>query len=391
MKWFALAALVFFSFTVQVQASGHAFGITYPKLFSQSSEIPQGFERRAIRAGGEGFDFSTIMPVKTRVIERQPVPPSVGSVVLVVPETIEITVRHLPSPVYIDARFAARSFMRLVYDEVVLDEDAEPPMTGISNAAFALAAGVRRLDGGGYGKMARAAVVSRGDHAILILAEFQHADYDRLEPVLARLFGGIRMDVDMEINQALRMTAIEDGSRILLPAGWAVSGIDGGDGQPGGVNLTLSGSGFPAITLFRLGGDMTAARQRAETIAVDMREKLGGNSDVELSGDIARIVTPEQETGPALHLLAWDWQLKSQDMPMRSVVQIIRGHDGRIWQLVDISPDQRRFGRNADREKAGKMARWSMASGSAIAVIGRSILFDPQQVIAQHSVRRVGH
>lgn len=391
MTWFAVAALVLFGLTTQAAASDHAFGIAFPKLFSQTVDIPSGFERRDIKAGGEGFDFSTILPEKTRVIEQEPAPPVMGSVLMVMPHAVEVTVRHLQAPVYIDARVMARSFMRLLYDEVVLDEDADPPLDGISNAVFALAAGAKRLDDGRYGGMARAAVIARGNHAILILATFRNADHDRLEPVLARLFGGIRVETDMETGHALRLTAMEDGSRVLLPAGWQVSGVDGGDGRPGGVRLTLSGSGFPEITLLRLDDDMAAARQRAEAITTDMRARLAKDEDVELSGDIERMMTPERAHGPALHQLSWTWRLKSRDMPMRNAVRVVRGHDGRIWQLVEMSPDQRSFVGNADHEKAGDMWRWSAASGSAMAIIGRSILFDPQKVIFEHSVRRVGH
>lgn len=396
MKWLGVLGCILLVALVLPKAGGAAlaaedvFGLAPAHAFSLSTDSPEGYERRTIHPGGNGFDFSTILPVKARVAEREPVLPGMISVAITLPLAVDLYVRHLPSEFYIDARSAAESYMRLIYDDVVVDDDAGLSGAPLGNPAFALAIGVRRLDDGSYGRMARAAVVSSGGDAIILHAEFDYRDYDRLEPALSRLFGGLRMEEDVSGAGALRLANVGEGADIVIPRGWAMASVDLGDGRTPALKLTLGGSGYPELTIARLDSGMEEARQKADALMDTFVRGLEANRNVTLSERGERVMTEEGAAGPALYLLSRRWRVIDKDIPMITFTRVMRGQDGRIWQLNETSPDQSRFHSGRDADVKADMYQWSLAAKSAAGVIGRSIFVGPQAAIEMHSVRRLG-
>ncbi len=367
------------------------FGLSREQLFSAATDVPEGYERRDVRAGGSGFDFSTIVPRGTALVESEPQGQGGVSAAILVPMKVQISVRHISFNAYADAMAIGQAYMRLSYDQVSNGFAPEGPAATVNNPAFALVAGVRKLDNGRYGRLARAAVISRGDHAIVVLAEFDYADYTDLMPVLSRLFGGIRMQEDMSARAQFRVIRTEDGGKVAIPKRWQVEMLPDQDGGPVGFRLTTNGSGYPEFKVSRLSLGMEEARQHADKLMDEAIASLKASSGVKLTGEGKRLMTPRDAPGLGLYQLSQRWIAVEQDMPMLTVLQILRGGDGRIWQVLEVSPDQSSYTPSGDADMKGRMFHWSATSVSAAAAISQSILRGPEAFIDNHSVRKVGH
>lgn len=367
------------------------FGLPREQLFSTSSDIPDGFERRDVAAGGAGFDFSTILPRGSSLVEGEPQGQGGVSAIVFVPMKARISVRHISFNAYADAMAIGRAYMRLSYDRVTDGFSPDGGAATENNPAFALVAGAHRQEDGRYGRMARAAVISRGDHAIVVFAEFEHEDYAELQPMLSRLFGGIRMQEEMSARAQFRIVRTEDGSKVAIPKRWQVEMLPDADGGQTGFRLTTNGKGFPEFRVSRLSLSMEEARQHADRLMDQTIAMLKSGKDIRLSGESKRLMTPREAPGIALYQLTQRWIGAERDMPMVTVLQVMRGGDGRIWQVIETSPDQSRYTSSSDTEMNGRMFHWSATSISAGTAISQSIFRGPDAFIDNHSVRKVGH
>ncbi|MBW6421228.1 hypothetical protein KX729_07215 [Rhizobium sp. XQZ8] len=379
------------AFSGQTGDRGSLPGLPRQELFSVASDIPEGFERREVKAGGTGFDFSTILPHGSNLVEGQPQPRTGVSALIYVPMRVTISIRHIEFDAYADAIAIARAYMRLTYDKVSdgfpIEEGAVPE----SNPAFALVAAGRIRDDGSYTRLARGAVISRGDHAIAVVAEFDYADYADLKPMLSRLFGGIRMQEDMSARDQIRIVSTEDGGRVAIPKRWQVDMLPDPQGGQTGFRLTMNGAGYPEFQVSRLDLSMEEARQHADRLMDETIARFKAGSGVKLSGESKRIMTPREAPGIALYQLTQRWVATEQDWPMITVLQVMRGVDGRIWQSFETSPDQSRYTKSGDTAFNAQMFNWSVASASVAAAIGQSIFRGPEAFLDNHSVRNVGH
>jgi hypothetical protein len=375
----------------KVGDTGSLAGLPRQELFAIASDISEDFERREIKAGGTGFDFSTILPKGSTLLETEPLPRTGESVLILLPTKARISIRHIEFDAYADAIAIARAYMRLTYDRVADGFPIEDGAAPQSNPAFALVAAAKVRDDGSYERMARAAVISRGDHAIVIVAEFAYADYKDLQPMLSRLFGGIRMREDMSARDHIRIVSTEDGGRVAVPRRWQVDMLPDPQGGPSAFRMTMNGTGYPEFQVSRLNLSMEEARQNADRLMDEAIVKFKAASGMKLSGEIKRVMTPREAQGIALYQLTQRWIATENDWPMMTVLQVMRGIDGRIWQTIETSQDQSRYTRSTDPALNAQMFNWSVASSSVAAAIGQSIFRGPEAFLDNHSVRNVGH
>jgi len=373
------------------QETDRFFGMPRDQLFSAATDIPEGFERRDVAAGGTGFEFSTILPHGATLVDGKPQGQGGISTIIYVPMKVQITIRHISFNAYADAIAIGQAYMRLSYDQISNGFTPELGTRTDSNPAFALFAGVRKLDNGGYGRLARAAVISRGDHAIVVVAEFDYADYSQLEPMLSRLFGGIRMREEISARTHFRIVRMEDGGMVAVPKRWQVEMLPDAEGGPTGFRLTTNGSGYPEFKVSRLSLGMEEARQHADSVMDEAIAVMKAEKGIRLSGESKRLMTPREAPGIALYQLSQQWVAVDRGMPMLTVLQILRGVDGRIWQVLETSPDQGSYTPSSDTDLTGRMFHWSATGVSAAAAISQSIFRGPEAFIDNHSVRKAGH
>jgi hypothetical protein len=296
-------------------------------MLSTSTEVGEGFETVEIDVGLDGFAFTTILPTGTTItpLDDPEAPVIRGRMDLANPPApVSLSVRHLTFAAFADASVVSYGYHAMLgLNRVSLDAEQ-------SNQAFALSVAAIVVGQDQYSRMDRAAVVSRGDEVLIVHASFKHADYEVLEPILARIFGGLRMKDDTAIADAFETVDSTVGPKFFVPTGWTLIEDEGNSSSRADYRLTIGDLEYPNLSVELHGnGDLEDGREIIEELAAAFTQSIDDSELASFTGE-PEIDTHEASTGEAVvHSYGRDWVVNESGMPMRSEVVTMRAAEGR--------------------------------------------------------------
>ncbi|MGQ4275393.1 hypothetical protein [Terrihabitans sp. B22-R8] len=368
--------------------TGIASAYTTDELFSTRTEEGPGYIRQSFDLGAPELAFTAIVAdgVDVRVLKQ---PGDDGLVARIFsPETdkpLAIEIYRIEFPSFAQAITAGHGFLaQQGFDRILRDEVK-------SNHAFALLSAAEERGEGAYGKMARAAVISRGNVVLIAVSIFDYADYPRHEPVLARFFGGLRMSARVDLAARLKTVSVMEGSVFLVPGEWSVEKTGkAAEANAADYSLELTDDEYPNISCQIRPGTIAEGRALGVQMAKEFSASITASPKARLDA-APELKTYNAPSGDIVgYSFAQAWTATEYALPM--VAQFnVQLNSNRTLGICGVNAFDGQRTAGQDSESADIIYRNWVVGLSAFALARLSLRDGVDAVRADLDVSGLGH
>jgi hypothetical protein len=360
------------------------------RLFALSGEIAKGYSEKHIELGDTGFGFTTIVSDKMDVWTDSDIAEADGVVAKIYEpgnrDKLMIEIRRVRFDSFAEAQTAGYGFLSLNgYNRIIQNKEK-------GNTVFGFLTASEFDETSGYGKMARAAVISHGKEVLIVHATFDYDDYPAYEDALGRFFGGIKMDDPSKAVESLSQQTAKKGEVFLYPRDWQVQEIDS-RGKPEGTsdyNLSLEGAEYPNLVVHIRPADLAKGREVAADMISALTKQIDDNPQVAFTGQ------PEMETykgasGQEIaHGYVRSWEISSGGQFMSEIYVQRNSEPSSISVLGLNSYDVRRHIASFDEETRQIIFKAWVEGVSAYSIAKWSLAQQPQDFSSEFDLRAIG-